>query len=194
MSHLWSFQSFAQPKLDALVGSGDAEAEKAVIEGVTWDEWGDMVMIEGLARNLVRSGANYEGLTSKESKTLDEIIAMLFSPEGLEERLEVEYESPDGVHPAVIQELLNRSPDPRELRMLPFLESGRRLGESAPSDCEYCIFSPTEVQTLHREVEQIMSLPSAWSEDYMPDLVKEWILDLLAAVRDKKKALAALLG
>ncbi len=194
MSYAWSFNSFAPANLQSIFGGGDSDMEAEIVEAAMEEGLGEEALIERLAHILVQSKTPYAQLSVKEASALDELIAFLFTPEGLEEQLDVQPESPDFVHPSIIDELISRAAGRATLRLLPLLQSGRRLGESEPSDCAYCILSSAEVAQLQREVQQVMPLTVAWTEDYMPTVVQECLLDVLANVRDEQKALAAVLG
>jgi len=194
MSYLWNFKSFSWPKFEAIVGSGDSSHEQLVVEAVTWDDWGDMDVIERLARVLVRSGPSYDSLSSEEATDMDDLVSMLFGPEGLEEELEIEYESPDGLHPSVVKELLDRARDRVEVHYLPILNGGRRLGLTELTHCEYCLLRATEVSALRKEVEQVVALPVSWSESYVPDLIDECLVSVLKTVEAKQAGLMGSLG
>lgn len=194
MSYLWHFKSFSWTKLDGIVGGGDSSHEQLVVEAVTWDDWGDMEVVERLARVLVRSGPSYDRLSSEEASVMDGLISMLFCPEGLEEELEIEYESPDGLHPSVVKELLDRAGDSVEIQYLPILNGGRRLGLTELTHCEYCLLCATEVSALRQEVEQVIALPGSWSESYVPDLIDECLVSVLKIVEAKQAGLMGSLG
>lgn len=194
MSYMWNFYSFSSLKFDAIAGSGDAGHEELIVDAVTWDDWGDMEAIERLAKAFVRSGPSYDTLSKDDASIMDGLIAMLFSPEGLEEELEIEPESPDGLHPSVVDEMIRRAEGQIELQLFPILNGGRRLGSDGPVHCEYFLLSCDEVGVLRSEVEQILALPGSWSESNVPDLINECLLDVLKEVEAKPKSLMGSLG
>lgn len=197
MSYLWHFYSYSKPALDAVVGSKDAEIEQTVVEAVTWDDWdeGNTADMERLGRRLIESTAPYEGLPEADAKTLDEVIKMLFSPEGLEEQLEIEPESPDGVHESVIEELISRGGPAIKPALLPILQKrGRRYGQSTPTLCEYCLLDTTEVCMLQQEVTELRSSSMPWSDPAIAAVVDECLLAPLESAKAKGKSLFGHLG
>jgi hypothetical protein len=116
MSAGWSFYSFSGPRWDAVFGGGLQGAEDQVIQSATWDRSvrNDEQVSIRLARTIVRSGISYRGLSAAEADELDAIIAGFFCPEGLEDLLGYDYESPDGVSMAVVNALVDRSAQPSE--------------------------------------------------------------------------------
>jgi hypothetical protein len=111
MSTRWNFHSFAGPRWDAVFGGGLPGAEDHVIQSVTWDRtiWKDEQVPIGLAQTIVRNGISYDGLSAQEADLLDAIIVGFFCPEGLEDLLGLEYESPDGLSMAVVEALVERA-------------------------------------------------------------------------------------
>lgn len=196
MSYLWWFASFSKSQLDAVVGSADSSMEEAVIETATWDDFDDDEIAERtrLARHLVRSRDVYDGLTDEEVKIMDAIVSGLFCTEGLEQELWLEYESPEGLHPSVIVEMLKRAKGKLDVSLLPILRSGRRLGQTSPTMCEYCVLNVEEIPALRGEVEAILALPGEWSAPYVAEEIEECLRSVLANVENKNKALVGQLS
>ena len=195
MSYLWHFQTFSLPKLQSYLGSDDQSKQDALLNAVLWDDLGEEGdELEKAARRIATQGLDYTGLDADEAEMTDEIVKMLPTPEGLEQEIELEYESDDGLHPNVVDELVKRAGASAGLSILPLLQSGRRYGQAQPANCEYCIFDLDELATLQGEVEQAMAQPGDWSASYVPEVIKECLLTPVHAARSKGKALFGLLG
>jgi len=199
MSYAWSFQSFSVEKFKHYFGHATPEEVEAMVAAATWQEKADgdtvdLRPIEEVVRRVATSGLTYAGLTPEQAKILDQRLMVLFSPEGIED-LEIEPESPDGVHPNIIQELIQRAQGRVELRCLPVLVHGWRHGEdSLAAKCEYVILYPEILPMLAAEIEAVVKLPLPWSEDYVPEVVDECLLQVIRTVIPKKKGLAGFLG
>jgi hypothetical protein len=111
MSTRWSFYSFDRPRWDAIFGGGLEGAEDQVIQAVIWDRSvrrDEQVLIR-LAQTIVSSGISYRGLSAEEADDLDAIIVGFFCPEGRQDLLGYDNESPDGLSMAVVDELVDRA-------------------------------------------------------------------------------------
>ncbi len=196
MSQSWHFYSLDASRLNDVIGSGDPAIEQLVIEAATWDTWEgqDTEALVRLAKQLVNQNAPYSDLDEKDSEILDELVELLFSPEGLAEELQVAPLSLDGLHPSVISELLDRAQSKAATSILEFLRAGRRLGQMSHSPCNYCLLSNKEVRDLAEEVRTIMQLPDAWTDDNLPNLVEECLLSVLQTSVDEGRELIGLLG
>lgn len=172
MSYLWSFHSFNADRLLTLFADPQGEPTARLLDLTRWDGAGfdDPENAATVASAFVGSGLSYEGLDAEATQVADQVVMLIFSPEGFENDLEVEHISPDGVHPSVIEELLGRT---ERARVLPMLVSGRRAGQDAPSGCEYCVLSPAEVSALLDEVDEGVSVPRPWLIEYASDVVEE---------------------
>ncbi len=191
MSYNWAFYSMPYQTFNKVVGGGDPDIETRAIEAVTWEKLykgDDEQIVCRLARSVIRNGIDYALLHEKEALMLDEVVRALFSSEGLAEDLELDPESPDGLHPSIVEELLSAAGN-HELRLLPILTAGRRFRTTAPSSCEYCILSTEEVSDLLSEVEQIITQAPKWSADYVPDVINECLCEPLASAKEKGRAL-----
>jgi hypothetical protein len=111
MSSRWSFYSFSKPRWDAIFGGGLQGAEDEIVQSATWDRsaGNDEQVSIRLAQTIVRRGISYRGLSAAEADELDAIIAGFFCPEGLEDLLGYDYESPDGLSMVVVDALVDRS-------------------------------------------------------------------------------------
>jgi len=203
MSYAWSFQSFSFDKFQHYFGHARAAEVEEMVTAATWeareegdDEAGtDLEAMEVVVRRVATSGLSYAGLSGDEARILDDCIAVLFSPEGFEEQLEIEHESPDGVHPTIIEELLRRAEGRVELRYLPVLRHGWRYGAGdLEAHCEYALLQPEHLQPLADEIATVVALPSPWSGSHVPEVVDECLAQVLKTVVPKKKGLAAFLG
>lgn len=183
MSYQWWFYSFEPDALARLLGGGHEPELDAFVDlvGTGSDEFGspsDPVV----ARALLESGFSYEGFDARSARTADDIVIAAFSEVGFWHVLTMEPESPDGLHPAVIDELLARA---NGGAMLPLLRTGRRCGEETPSACEYVVLAPEEVTILLKEVRRAMAAPVPWSAPHAPqDVVECLIGPLESGVRD----------
>jgi len=79
MSFLWHFSSYDHAKLDSLNGPVIADA-------LLWDDgaFDDVPAVHRLAKHIATSGFSYADLPPADCQLLDELIPLLFSPEGLE--------------------------------------------------------------------------------------------------------------
>ena len=103
---------------------------------------------------------------------------MFFCPEGLEEELEVEYESPDFVAPAIVQEMLARAEGKIDPRYLRILERGRRYGQREhPPINHYFLLRPEEVERFAGEMRRLYELPAPWDDADVAGIVSHCLLD-----------------
>jgi hypothetical protein len=167
MSMMWCLFGYSQTGFDRVFGGGDPDIESIAVDGVLWNEgaFKKPEVVERLTRALVRGGVDYARLHSDEKALLDEVLCMLFMPEGgLVDLLEIEPLSPEGLHPIFVQELVERSRRTRHLRKLPYLVTGRRFGDGKPDETSsYCHFSPQEAAELLDEVRAGMSVAVGWA-------------------------------
>ena len=191
MSYAWWFASFDPDALARLLGGGHERELNAFVDlvGTGSDEFGSASDPE-VARALLQSGFSYEGFDARSTRTADDIVIAAFSEVGFWDVLAMEAESPDGVHPGIIKELLERSGGGA---MLPLLRTGRRCGEETPSPCEYAVLAPEEVAILLKEVRRAMAAPVPWSAPYVPEVVVECLIEPLEnGVRDGRWVFASL--
>ena len=164
-----------------------------MVESVTWDEgaYTDLDAAERIARQIVANGLSYKGLSPAEAKTLDKIVTGFFCPEGLEECLGFEYESPDGLHLNVVKELIERSRDVN-LPFLNLLTTGRRLNDGGVPDARnrYLILTPAEVLQLRAETQHLLDVPTSWSSTSVSETVRSCFLNVLSSVASKHRSLA----
>lgn len=177
MSYLWWFSSFSPVAFKQLLAGEHPQELDAFVARVasSFDALEAAPEDAEIARKLLASGFSYEGFDRRTARTADEIVASAFSDDGLRDVLEIKPLSPDGVHPSVIEELIART-DPS---ILPSLVTGRRFGEDGPAPCEYCILSPEEVALALDEIGRAVSVPVPWSTKYVPDLVRECLIEPL---------------
>ena len=177
MSYAWWFASFEPEALARLLGGGHERELDAFVDlvGTGSDELGPPSDPE-VARVVLESGFSYEGLDARSARSADDIVLAALSESGFWDVLAMEAESPDGLHPGVIAELLGRADGGA---MLPLLRSGRRCGEEAPSACGYVVLAPEEVTILLKEVRRSMAAPVSWSAPYVPQVVVECLIQPL---------------
>ena len=193
MSIAWSFYSFEWSRWQSIFGSGSKDAERCVIESVTWDEgaYEDLDAAERIARQIVAHGLSYEGLSPVEAKTLDKIVTGFFCPEELEECLGFEYESPDGLHLNIVKELIERSRGVNP-PFLNLLTTGRRLNDGGVPDARnrYLILTPAEVLQLQAETQHLLDLPTSWSSASVSETVRNCLLNVSSSVAADHRYLA----
>lgn len=193
MSIAWSFYSFDWSRWQSIFGGGGEDAERCVVESVTWDEgiYKDVDAAVRIARQIVASGLSYEGLSPPEAKTLDKIVAGFFCPEGLEECLGFEYESPDGLSLNIVNELIARRAS-AEFPFLSLLTTGRRLNGGGIPDVysRYLILTQEEVSQLRAETEHLLHDPAPWSSPVVLQIACACLLDVLTSAAAKNKCLA----
>ncbi|HEV2705114.1 MAG TPA: hypothetical protein VGV59_04270 [Pyrinomonadaceae bacterium] len=175
MSYSWSFHSFSDEAFHNVFGRSSPEQVSEFLE-LAASDLGDLsAEIAHASRSMLMSGISYDGVSPQASRAMDEVLRFAFSPEGLEAQLEVKPLSPDGIHPAVIAELVRRLNAPTPL--LAALLRGRRYGQAEPADCEYCIFRPDEVSAVLKEIRNACAASEVWSAEYMPDLLQECLIE-----------------
>lgn len=175
MSDSWSFHSFSDEAFGTLFGRGSTEQVNGFLEVVASDQGGLNPEIARASRSMLMSGISYAGASPGDARAMDEVIRLAFSPAGFEAELEVEHLSPDGIHPSVIAELTGRLNAPAPL--LSGLLRGRRLGQAEPADCGYCIFRPDEVSAVLHEIRNACAAVGAWSAEYVPELLRECLIE-----------------
>jgi hypothetical protein len=165
MSYLWSFATFDADRLLALFADPAGAATARLVELTAWEGAGfdDPVHAADVAARFAGSGLSYEGLDARDARVADQLVMVMFSPEGFEPDLAVEYLSAEGVHPLEINELLARVPD---ARLLPVLILGRRAGQDETSRCEYCVLAPDELGALLREIDRGLADDRPWPTAY----------------------------
>src|SRR5215467_7238369 len=111
MSSQWYFYSFSKERWDAIFGGGLEGAEEKVIQSVTWDRgaWNDERVPIRLAQTIVKKGISYDGLSARQAEYLDKVITGFFCPEGLEDLLRYEPESPEGLSTSIVNALVDRA-------------------------------------------------------------------------------------
>ena len=198
MSFAWAFYSIPRTAVSAYFSGPCPEKIGAIHAALKWDEGAlDDEAAEFVARHIASRGLNYSGLDEDQAALLDEALGMLTSPEGLAEALELKPESPDFVHPSVIDSLLrNAGAAQMPTLLLPILRSGRRFGAAGPtSDCNYCVLTPSEAGQLASELSAVLSATKSWGkEKWMPDLVTECLIGPLIQAEKADRHLLGLLG
>jgi len=186
MSRLWHFYSYSQPTFDAYLGGGRTNAAEEIVAASTWDEdaWSELQSVHHLCSMIAQRGINYGELSPSEAARLDELLPVLFAPEGLEGQWGVAAESPDGLHPAVVRELVTRAGG---ASLLPILLGGRRYGVAKPSACGYCFLAPAECEQLTAEAERALASEGLWSGDWLPGVVSECLIVPLRSAVSKKR-------
>jgi hypothetical protein len=191
MSYSWSFHSFAERAFRDLFGRSPAEKVSAFLE-LAASELGSGPELIHASRSALTSGISYEGASPKAARAMDEVIRFAFSSEGFEAELKLEHISPDGVHPSVIAELIQRLNAPK-----PFLVGllrGRRFGQTEPADCGYCIFRADEVTVVLQEVSAACAADVPWSAEYLPELVEECLIEPFEAAEGAGRPVFCHLG
>ena len=187
MSLLWHFSSYDHAKLGSLT-------ESAIADALLWDDgaFDDVSAVRRLAQHIAAAGISYSGLPPADAELLDELIPLLFSPEGLESELGVEPESEDGLAPSVVSEMIEHMPN---AGFLPPLIRGRRHGsDSMDIDCNYVILAPANVTDLLAECSTVMESSPAWTQTYIPDVIRECLIATLTSIQAKGKYAIGALG
>ena len=93
MSYLWSFASYRQQHLDALLGSQPTLSEERALAMLHWEGSGveDPLLAAALAKHLSSVGLSYAGLAPSRVRALDGVVPLLFSPDGLEQDRALQY-------------------------------------------------------------------------------------------------------
>jgi hypothetical protein len=187
MSQSWRFCSYSQPRLNAMLGGGEPNAADQLTEAVMWDAetWRDPSLLQRTAERIAHDGINYAGLSRQEAECLDQMLPIVFSPEGLSKQLEVEPESPDGLYPLVVQELLTTIRHEGHASRLRVLLNGRRFGATDVSNCGYCFLSLHDCELLLAEVRHALSGRPRWSQRSFPEVVEESLVGPLQSAITK---------
>jgi hypothetical protein len=190
---MWWFYSYDPKRFAAYFDGSVLDAARQVADAVTWDDgaWRDPSAPHRLAAQIAAGGIRYDGLPDADTTALDQMLPMLFAPEGLAEQWDVTPESPDGLHPSVILELLPRVAG---AMLLPVLIDGRRFGAATPSACEYCFLSLADCERLAVEVEQALESDGPWSAAWVPDVVNECLVVPLRSASSKGRPVFGSLG
>jgi hypothetical protein len=193
MSRMWSFYSYNAARFVAYFDGSVRDAAREVTDAVTWDDgaWRDPSVPRRLAARITEGGIRYNGLPDSDAAALDQLLPMLFAPEGLAEQWEVTPESPDGFHPSVVLELAPRAAG---TMLLPVLIGGRRFGSSDPSACGYCFLSLADCERLVLEAERALGADRPWSAGWVPDVVSECLIDPLRSAVSKGRPVFGSLG
>jgi hypothetical protein len=191
---MWWFYSYSARRFASYFDGSVPDAASDLVDAATWDDgggWPEPSVPARLAALITAEGIRYEGMATTDAVALDQLLPMLFAPEGLAEKWEVVPESPDGLHPWVVTELLPRATG---AALLPVLIGGRRFGVSEPSLCEYCFLSADECELIAREAEQALSSGGPWSAAWVPDVVQECLVGPLRSAISKGRPLFGSLG
>lgn len=192
---MWWFYSFSPERFRRVFGGNEPGMAELVADAATYEEgsWDDPAVPRRLAAVIVQSGIDYAGLSRSEASVLDEMMQRIFAPEGPGKELEVIPESPDGLHPNIVQELLAIARGRVAIRLLPILVGGRRYGQLDPNpECRYCILSTDEITQLLAEVQQILALADRCTKDYVPKVARECLGDVLQSAATKNRPLIGL--
>lgn len=197
MSLAWSFLSYSPDRFSAFFGGDAADAEEVVVQAVTWDEeaWDDPSLPAHLARRIARQGIDYGGLTPVEASLLDDLVPILFSPEGMGDDLKVEECGLEGPTPAEVRHLLDRAGTDPPAHLTAFLK-GRRAGSTEPARCGYVLLDPAEVVELRTELEALLGAGAGedLGEDANDAFFRNELLPLLDDLSEEGLALAAFLS
>jgi hypothetical protein len=195
VSSLWHFQSFSRRRFDAFVSNEDGRSTAMLSSLCSRDEFlRQHPQAHTVIERFPQSGLMYDELNAQQSEALDWFICALFGPLGLEDELELEFESPEGVAPVTIDVLLNRSAGTALVSILQVLKEGRRFGQTANSPCGYCLLTQSELVEIHNEIQQILKLQIPWPDPALPAKIYENLLAVFASIKSKQKECVALLG
>lgn len=202
MSAAWSFCSVDPQKWDALVAGRSNIQESDIVESATWDDaYENTPLWESLARRIAAGGITYDGLISSQALELDSIIYGFFSPEGLEKQLDIEYESPEGVHISTVQSLLakpgkgllarifGKPEPPTQLSLLPVLLTGRRLNGKTDMNLDerYVVFSSSELPVFHDEAKAQLDMLKPKANSGFVQAVEANLIEVIQGVQAKKQ-------
>jgi len=187
MSFLWHFLSYDHAKLGSLT-------ESVIADALLWNDgaFDDPSAVQRLAKHIGSGGIAYSGLSATDAELLDELVPFLFSPEGLESELAVEPESDDGLAPSIVSEMIEHLPTASCLQWL--VRGCRHGSESTDVECNYVILSPVDVTDLLTECISVTDSSPAWSQDYIPDVIRECLIDSLISIQAKGKHAIGALG
>lgn len=195
MSLLWHFQSLSRTRFDAFVSNQDGRSIAMLTRLLGRDETLERhPHAHALIERFPHQGLGYDDLNAGQIEALDSFICALFGPEGLEDEFELEFESPEGVSPVIIDLMLVRGAGHVPIKILPALKQGRRLGKAHTAPCGYCLLTQPELGELQNEIRQILQLPTPWPELYLPMKIYENLLAVFATIETKQKDCIALLG
>ena len=195
MSAQWHLYSFNSRRFEKLCGYGSDEEEAALVEILTDEsnyDFDDPEVVREVVHRVIREEFSYDGAGREERDVLDCIPSAVFKDsERLAEHVDASPESPEGLHLNVVGELLNRGKQRLELKLLPLFCEGRRYGQPRPGDCEYIIFSPSEVRGLLEEIRRVIELDTRWSDPGFPVEIEKELVGPLQKLSQEGRGLAA---
>lgn len=195
MSAEWHLYSFNNRRFERLFGYGTSEEEEALVAILTDKsnyDFDDPNVVRKVARRAIHEEFSYDGANAAEREVLDCIPSAVFKDsDRLTEYVDSSPESPEGLHVNVVGELLSRGKERLDLRLLPLFCEGRRYGQPRPGDCEYILFSPSEVRGLLEEVRRVVELDGRWSDPGFPGVIEKELVGPLQKVSQEGRGLAA---
>lgn len=209
MSYSWSFYSFDSGKLAHALTHSREKVVNAVVNEMRDSNFkpGVIERYVRVGKRVAESGFTYAGLPKDDLKFIDHLVLELFHVCASD--IESEPESPEFLSPNVTAELPGyfqkqsfwSRPKPilpayRQYTYLPFFHhAGRRLGEQAPSACEYVVLDSRETVMLKNELEKFLASPEGEQLEalYINTLRNDFLGPVLSAI-GKGKALYARLS
>lgn len=198
MSSNWYLYSFDQNRWDSLFGGGNPEHAEALVAELTDEQnfdFEDPDAAAAVARKLVREGFTAGGFDEEEMEIVECIPSAIFrGTSELRSLVNGEPESPEGTTWQMLKELMKRAEGHVEPKMIRLLTNGRSLADSEYDNGEYVILSPNEVQSLHEELQQIVSLDVEWSDEEFPPYIQRELLEPIQSTATAGRALAVMIG
>jgi len=207
MSYNWSFHSFDYAKFEHALTHSREKVVNAVVDEMRELDFKPNAIEPYIrvGRRVIESGFTYAGQPKGDLKYIDRFVSELFHVCGSE--IDIQPESPEFLSPNVTAELPSDSqkqffwsrPKPsteREYTYLPFFQhAGRRLGEQAPSACEYVALDLRETELLKNELEKFLASADGEQLDALhPNIIRRDFLGAVLTTIGKGKALHAQLS
>jgi hypothetical protein len=179
-----------KPLLRRLTDAALGRARPPIVHTPAWPD------LQSVFDHIRIHGLNYNGLVPDQARTLDAVVEHLSYEEcPVREELQMEMESPDGVHSSVLEETISRGRGCCQCRILPLLlEGGRRIGSRDGRHCEYCLLTPDEVEVARVEAECCLRSGGDWSDPGIRDVVSDCLADVFKVISEKGKAAFCSLG
>ena len=179
MSMGWWLYSYSHDEFHSLLGSQSSSAKDAVVDATTWDDWHEnMEKVALVSAALVDSKKPYSLIPEADYNILDEAITLLFCPEGLADQLLVKPQSPYGISPNLVDELIKRCDEPGEGICLECFKNGRRLGGPG-GDTNYFLMPPAEWSQLLIEARAAYLRDIPWSDENDKLEIKKLLITVL---------------
>ncbi len=182
MSISWSFVSISPDAAAKVFGPGDRDMIDAIRDALSWEHLYDAKLVEQYANAICSRELSETPLDGMDFETYGDVMCALLSPEGLEQLLQLESESPDFISRRTFEELASQcQSEGRESQLQRFVSNKLVL-----------ILSKDDMETLKDEAQQAIDSDKEWSDDVNLSSVKEDLIDVMDGILKKEKIAVAI--